>query len=171
VIICENYPIQSFNVHPISLTVIFYYQNAPVSLLEDFFKRPRCAHYAPRDSGGRERSRIKPLIEGRAHQIHDRTDTWWTSFISGDAQFPVRTLPMRGREDSGSSFFSCFPVNCVGFFKLHPCFLFVEAMRKNLFEELSFGLWRNAQYQAERSTGISPPALPLPPKCNNPSKR
>jgi hypothetical protein len=29
----------------------------------------------------------------------------------------------------------------------------------------------NAQYQAELSTGISPPALPLPPKFNNPSNR
>jgi hypothetical protein len=35
-------------------------------------------------------------------------------------------------------------------------------MRKNLFEELSSWLWRNAQYQAECSTGISSPALPLP---------
>jgi len=153
------------------LTVIFYYQNAPVSLLEDFFKRPRCAHYAPRDSGGRERSRIKPLIEGRAHQIHDRTDTWWTSFISGDAQFPRPNTPDAGPRGHRVIIFFLFPRQLRMFFKLHPCFLFVEAMRKNLFEELSFGLWRNAHYQAERSTGISPPALPLPPKCNNPSKR
>jgi len=50
----------------------------------------------PLESGGRERSRINPLIGGLEHQIQDRIDTWWMSFISVDLQFPPSEHPDAG---------------------------------------------------------------------------